>query len=155
MTTPDLTRRAFGGAAVIGVAAPLLVACGGDDETPAKGTSSGKTSSSPSEGGGSPSPDGGGAEPLVAASEVAVGGGVILQDEKLVVTQPAAGEFKCFSAVCTHQGCVVGSVEGSKIVCGCHGSVFSAEDGSVLNGPATAALSEVPVVVEGGQVVKA
>jgi nitrite reductase/ring-hydroxylating ferredoxin subunit/uncharacterized membrane protein len=42
---------------------------------------------------------------------------------------------------CSHRGCPlsgVGEVDGDVIECGCHGSRFSLEDGSVLRGPATA-----------------
>ena len=42
---------------------------------------------------------------------VPVGGGVILTKDEVVVTQPEAGTFKAFSAVCTHQGCLVGLVD--------------------------------------------
>ena len=38
--------------------------------------------------------------------------------------------FKAFTAICTHQGCPVGAVDGGKIVCPCHGSTFSIKDGS-------------------------
>ena len=40
-----------------------------------------------------------------------VGGGKIFAAEKVVVTQPTEGDFKAFSAVCTHQGCVVAKIE--------------------------------------------
>lgn len=79
------------------------------------------------------------------ASEVPVGGGKIYEDEKIVATQPSEGEFKAFSAVCTHQGCLVGNVKDNKIGCPCHGSIFSAEDGSVIQGPAKKALANAPV----------
>ena len=36
----------------------------------------------------------------------------ILAAQDLVVTQPTAGTFKCFSATCTHQGCTVDEVVG-------------------------------------------
>jgi Rieske Fe-S protein len=80
------------------------------------------------------------------------GGGRIFAGEKVVVTQPSAGEFKCFTAVCTHRGCVVSSVEGGSINCDCHGSRFSITDGSVQNGPASSALSEVPISVDGDSI---
>ena|SRR3712207_1580348 len=156
MTNPDLTRRAFGGAALLGVTAPILVACGEDEPS----TSSGSTPDSSESSEGSPSDDatdGGGAAGaagLVAAADVPVGGGVVIKDEELVVTQPSEGTFKGFSAICTHQGCVVAGVAEGQINCDCHGSVFSAEDGSVVTGPATSALEEVPVVVEGDQVTR-
>ena len=68
------------------------------------------------------------------------------------MAQQTKGDFTAFSAVCTHQGCLVGSVEGEEILCPCHGSVFSTADGSVLNGPATAPLDEVAISVDGDQI---
>ena len=154
MSNRDLTRRAFGGAALLGVTAPVLAACGAEEEPTASG---GSGSSTPSDGASSSSPagnggSGGAAAGLVAAADVPVGGGVILQDEELVVTQPTEGTFKGFSAICTHQGCVVTDVADGQINCNCHGSAFSAEDGSVVNGPASTPLDEVTLKVQGGQV---
>ena len=51
-------------------------------------------------------------------------------------------------------GDVVNSVEDYEIVCACHGSKFSAEDCSVVTGPATAPLSEIAVQVKDGDVVR-
>ena len=148
-------RQVLALVAVTGAGGVLITACGGggdDTTTPGSGGSSSDASSD------SPSPsDSAGGAPgsgLVATADVPVGGGVILDKQKVVVTQPARGTFKAFSAVCTHQSCIVGSVKDGKISCPCHGSAYSAKDGSVLNGPATRALAEVPVAVEGGQVVK-
>ncbi len=90
--------------------------------------------------------------PLASTADVPVGGGLILEDEGVVVTQPAEGDFKAFSAICTHQGCPVTSVEDGTITCPCHGSRFSIEDGSVQAGPAPAPLPAVDITVEGGQV---
>jgi Rieske Fe-S protein len=150
MSNADLTRRAFGGAALLGVTAPVLAACGEDEPSASGGSGS---SSTPSESGGGSSNGGSGASAgLVAAADVPVAGGVILKDEELVVTQPSEGTFKGFSAICTHQGCLVAEVSDGQINCSCHGSAFSAEDGSVVNGPATAQLEEVALKVQGGQV---
>ena len=91
--------------------------------------------------------------PSVAASEVPVGGGVILSDADYVITQPTAGKFRAFDKVCTHQQCVLASVEGGTINCGCHGSRFSIDDGSVLNPPATSPLPQSKVTVASGRVV--
>ena len=92
------------------------------------------------------------AKALAKTSDIPVGGGKIFSDAQVVVTQPAAGTFKAFTAVCPHQGCTVGSVAGGKIICPCHGSQFQAADGSVVQGPASTPLTEVPIKVTGGSI---
>ena len=94
-----------------------------------------------------------GSRPLVALDQVPVGGGVVLAEERVVVTRDAQGEVHAFSAVCTHQSCLVGGVEGGLIVCPCHGSAFDATSGRVARGPASADLAAVPVAVDGDTVV--
>lgn len=89
------------------------------------------------------------AKVTVDTTEVPVGGGVVLSDGPYVVTQPTAGEYKAFSKICTHQGCPVSRITGTDIVCDCHGSHFSINDGSVTNGPATKPLPEATVAVSG------
>jgi Rieske Fe-S protein len=91
----------------------------------------------------------GGAATTVKTTDVPVGGGTILADQKVVVTQPTAGQFKAFTAVCTHQGCLVADVSNGTITCTCHGSKFSATDGSVQGGPAPAPLAARNVTVSG------
>jgi Rieske Fe-S protein len=91
---------------------------------------------------------------LATTAEVPVGGGLILGEAKVVITQPTEGDFKAFTAVCTHQGCSVAEVKET-INCTCHGSKFSVEDGSVQDGPATSSLEEVPITVEGDSIVTA
>jgi Rieske Fe-S protein len=70
-----------------------------------------------------------------------------------VVTQPAAGEYHAFSAVCTHEGCTVSTVTGGTINCPCHGSKFSIEDGTVRHGPAQSPLPRKAVHVKDGNLV--
>lgn len=90
---------------------------------------------------------------LCRTSEVPEGGGKIFRDKKVVVTQPTAGEFRAFSAVCTHQGCTVSSVTGGTINCPCHGSKFAVADGSVKHGPARSPLPAKAIHVENDTVV--
>jgi Rieske Fe-S protein len=146
MTTDGLGRRhALAGAAGLGLGLPLLAACGGD-ETPTAtdpGTASGSGDGGGSEGGG---------EAFATTGDVPVGSAAIFADQKVVVAQRTEGDFTAFSAVCTHQGCLVGSVEGEEILCPCHGSVFSVVDGSVLGGPAPSSLEEVAISVDGDQI---
>jgi Rieske Fe-S protein len=73
----------------------------------------------------------------IPLSDIPVGSGVIRAADKVVITQATAGQYKAFSAVCQHQGCIVGAIEGKNIVCPCHGSAYSIVDGSVVNGPTT------------------
>ena len=64
------------------------------------------------------------------------------------------GDFVAYSAVCTHQGCTVAYKNG-QLACPCHGSVFDPADGAaVIAGPAPKPLPEIPVKVQGGDIVK-
>ncbi len=89
---------------------------------------------------------------LAKTSDIPVGGGKIFKDDKIVVTQPTQGEIKAFSATCTHLGCTVTSVSDGKIHCPCHGSIFSASDGSVAHGPAKKPLPAKNVTVTNGEI---
>ena len=92
---------------------------------------------------------------LASTSDIPVGGGKILTDKKIVITQPQSGAFHAFSAVCTHAGCIVGSVTGGTINCPCHGSRFSSTNGSVVNGPAASPLPTVGIKVQGTSIFQA
>ncbi len=153
----DLDRRALlGGAAALGTGA-VLSACGGASATGASPAATTSTAASPSAGatadsiGNIASAAPAAAGSLGAASAVPVGGGVVFEKQKVVVTQPTAGAFKAFSAVCPHQGCILSQVKDSKILCNCHGSQFSIADGSVLGGPAPSPLKPAAISAAGGQ----
>jgi Rieske Fe-S protein len=81
-------------------------------------------------------------------ADIPVGSGKVFPDAKAVITQPKKGEFKAFSAVCTHQGCLVETVTDT-INCPCHGSKYSITDGSVVNPPAPQPLPEKTIKVSG------
>ena len=144
-------RRVLTVSAVAGAA--VLAGCGsGGSETakqPAGGAGSGGSTGSSGE------TSGGAGTKLVATSKVPVKGGVILDEAKVVVTQPSEGTFEAFTAVCTHMQCLVGMVADNVISCPCHGSAYSAKDGSVQQGPATRPLAKVPIKVDGGEIVEA
>ncbi|MEU7252448.1 Rieske (2Fe-2S) protein [Streptomyces sp. NPDC045251] len=137
------TVVAAAGAAGLAVA---LTACSGSDDA---SDDSGAAAAPPaSEGAGG---EGAGAA-LAATADIPEGGGKVFADQKVVVTQPTAGEFKAFSATCTHQGCAVKSVSDGVINCPCHNSNFSITDGSVQGGPAPKPLPAVQITVSGDSI---
>ncbi|MEU9444916.1 Rieske (2Fe-2S) protein [Streptomyces sp. NPDC048304] len=89
---------------------------------------------------------------LGKTSDIPEGGGKVFKDQKVVVTQPKKGDFKAFSAICTHQGCTVNRVAGGTIDCPCHGSRFRIADGSVAHGPATRPLPPKSIKVQGNSI---
>ncbi len=90
--------------------------------------------------------------PVASTAEIPVGGGTVFPGDNLVVTQPVAGEFKAFSIVCTHLGCLCDRVANGTINCPCHGSTFSISDGTVVTGPATRPLTPAPITVTEGKI---
>ena len=90
---------------------------------------------------------------LGATSEIPVGGGAIYTAAKVVVTQPASGQYKAFSAVCTHVGCLVNKVTSGTIDCPCHGSEFKITNGAVVAGPAPSPLPARQIKIVDGQVI--
>ncbi len=147
-----LTRRGMLAAGAAATAALAVAGCttytpgsGSDAEEPAgTGASAGGVPGSAAAGAGGT--DAG----LGPAADVPVGGGTVFKDRKVVVTQPAAGNYKAFSATCPHQGCSVNEVAGGTINCPCHGSKFNVADGSVVAGPAKKGLAAKQVSAEGG-----
>jgi Rieske Fe-S protein len=90
---------------------------------------------------------------LGAASDIPVGGGAIYTAAKVVVTRPAGGQYKAFSAVCTHVGCLVNKVTSGTIDCPCHGSEFRITNGAVVTGPAPSPLPARQIKIVDGQVI--
>lgn len=135
-------RKTVLAGAGIGLAAAAVAACssGSDSSAP---ESSEDGSSAPE----SSKPAG---EALATTADVPVGSGVIVGE--VVLTQPTAGDYKGFSAVCTHTGCLINEVADGTINCPCHGSKFNL-DGAVANGPASKPLEPVAIRVQGDSIV--
>jgi thiosulfate dehydrogenase [quinone] large subunit len=84
------------------------------------------------------------------ASDVPLGGAREFTDPAqgipAYVVRPSESSYVGFSAVCTHMGCTVGFFQPAlQFRCPCHGSIFSAVTGEVLQGPAPAPLSSIPI----------
>ena len=83
--------------------------------------------------------------PVWSSKKVVFGGGALL----IVRTQ---NEFKAFSAICTHLGCVVAWEEKKKeIECPCHAGSFGL-DGHVIGGPPPRPLASYDVNVIDGKI---
>lgn len=136
------------GAAGLAVA---LTACGSDDGASGSSTEQGAA------GGGATTDSGGsgagaGGAALAKTADIPEGGGKVFSDEKVVVSQPAAGDFKAYSTICTHQNCPMTDLKEDTLSCACHGSQFSVLDGSVKKGPATRPLAAKRVTVSGDSI---
>ena len=70
----------------------------------------------------------------------------------ILITHPSQDVFRGFSAICTHAQAVMSTVVNSEIECPAHFSVFNADDGSVIKGPAQRALGKITVEVQGDAV---
>ena len=160
-----ISRERFirlGSALGVGAACASLVACGGGASSSGGGGSGGGNGGGGDSGGGSSkNSSGGGAKAggtaIVSESEVAPGSAHKFEDSgnPAILVHLDNGEFVAYSAVCTHQGCDVAYKDGN-LACPCHGSIFDPADGAaVVTGPAQRPLPEIPVKVEGGEVVRA
>ncbi|MEU6475811.1 Rieske 2Fe-2S domain-containing protein [Streptomyces sp. NPDC047017] len=127
-------RTILRGAALTPVAGLGLAACG-----PGGGSAAPATPTAPVD--------------LGAESEIPAGGAKLFRDHNVVVSRDGKGALKAFSTICTHAGCPIGKLEGTTLMCACHGSQFDATTGKVVQSPATRPLPELPVRVKGGKVV--
>jgi Rieske Fe-S protein len=149
-------RRTVVAAAGVTGLAVALTACGGSDDKSSSSTSGAQDNSNPAStattGGGGSAAAGSGGTALAKTSDIPEGGGKVFADQGVVVTQPSAGTFKAFSSKCTHAGCAVKDISDGVINCPCHGSQFSATDGSVKKGPATQPLPAAKITVSGDEI---
>ncbi len=152
----DVQRRTILTAGGLVLAGGALAACGGADSTATEATTGAPaTGAASAPATGAPAATTPVAGALASISEIPVGGGVIVPEPPIVITQPVAGTFKAFTAICPHQGCLVSEVAENEIVCPCHGSLFSAEDGAVVQGPAVQGLTAASIAVQGDSIVLA
>jgi Rieske Fe-S protein len=142
-TVPGISRRSVLAAGAIGIPGVALVAC-----SPAKAPADEAAS-------GSSSPTGPGSKAVVAKlSDIPVGEAISATGPdggKIILVRPTATTVAAYSAICTHQGCIV-EPAGKELDCPCHGSVFDLK-GAVLNGPAQRPLRQISVSVSGQDVV--
>jgi nitrite reductase/ring-hydroxylating ferredoxin subunit len=151
------TRRGMlAGVGLVGLAGAITACSSGGSSMSAAvadpATSSGMGAPAATSAAASATPSASSAAGGMAAGAIPVGGGKIFTAQTTVVTQPSAGEFKVFSAVCTHMGCIVNQIADGRIDCPCHGSEYSITDGAVLAGPAPKPLPAKPFKVTGDSI---
>lgn len=141
------TRRSLLGVSAAACSACVLAACapstGGSGQSSAGG-------SSPSAGSPAPVASGGTPVQVLKLADIAVGDSASgeANGQKVLVYRPAEKTVEAYSAICTHQGCTVAPA-GAEFHCPCHGSVYSAQDGTVLDGPAPKPLPRFATAIEG------
>jgi Rieske Fe-S protein len=154
------TRRGvLAGVGLVGLAG-AITACSSGGSSSSSSAASAATSSAPAttsgsaaaSAGASASAGGSAAGALASTSDIPVGSGMIFTAKQVVVTQPASGEFKAFSAVCTHMGCIVNQISNGTIDCPCHGSQYSIKTGAVVGGPAPKPLPAKQIKVTGDNI---
>ena len=132
---PSATRRTvLRGAALVPATGLGTAAC-----SPSGGTTAPATPTAPVE--------------LGADGELAEGAARLYRDHNVVVSRSASGELRAYSSICTHAGCPINKLDGTTLICPCHGSEFDATSGEVLKAPATVPLNALPVRTENGRIV--
>ena len=159
-STDPSRRQVLCGLAIALIAPGALAACGDGGGSAGSAGSTTTAGPPPTTGGaGSTGSSGGsaGGSALAKLSDVPVGGGTLVDSPsgKVLVVQPTAGTVKAYNPTCPHQGTTVNAPQDNVITCPNHGSQFDASDGSVKTGPAASPLAEIPVRVQGTDIVLA
>lgn len=88
---------------------------------------------------------------IAKTTEIPLKGGKFFRvgGKSVFITQPRAGVFRAFNAMCTHAGGPVNKVVGNTMVCASHGAKFDVDSGRPVGGPAPKALSKISISVSG------
>jgi thiosulfate dehydrogenase [quinone] large subunit len=158
-------RTAIRRASVAGGLGTFALALGGVDNVlgshfskssaTASSANSTTTTSTPGSDPGTPTTSSPSGAEIGLASAIAVGDALAFTDETQGIpaycVRKSAGDFVAFSAICTHAGCTVGfDRAATEFVCPCHGSIYDALTGVVVQGPAPLPLPPIGLKVENG-----
>jgi len=90
-----------------------------------------------------------------APSTPAVGWSVATVAGRSVLVIPAADTWYAIEDRCSHAGCAFsedGELDGTIVICGCHGSEFDIRTGEVVRAPAQRSIATFPTRVTDGVV---
>lgn len=95
---------------------------------------------------------------IAQAGEIPVGGSKVFaypqNDRPCFLLRPAEDTYLAFSRLCTHHGCpIFYHSQENLFACPCHGGIFSATDGRVLDGPPPKPLPQVMLERRGSAIV--
>lgn len=95
---------------------------------------------------------------IAQANEIPIGGSKVFtypaDDRPCFLLRPAEETYIAFSRLCTHHGCpVFYRPEQNLFTCPCHGGIFSATNGAVLDGPPPKALPQLILARRGNDIV--
>ena len=95
---------------------------------------------------------------IAQANEISVGGSKIFtypaDDRPCFLLRPAEETYLAFSRLCTHHSCpVFYRPEQNVFSCPCHGGIFSATNGAVLDGPPPKPLPQLILARRGNDIV--
>ena len=74
---------------------------------------------------------------------------------KRIALAHVEGEFFAIDDTCSHANCSLGSqgfLDGTAVICGCHGAQFDVTTGDVLSLPATSPVASYEVKIEGNDI---
>lgn len=89
------------------------------------------------------------------ANDIGEGQVIVVDHEgERVAIANVGGELYAFGEECTHRGCSLseGDLEGTRIICDCHGGTFDITTGRPVKGPPDEPLKTFKVTVVNGDV---
>lgn len=79
----------------------------------------------------------------------------IMAGGKKIAVANVDGEYFAFDDTCSHQNCSLGGegvLDGTIVICGCHGASFDVTNGKVLSLPAITDIQTYDVMIENDKI---
>lgn len=77
------------------------------------------------------------------------------KDDKFILIAKVDDNYYAMGDICTHMGCNLsdGDLQGDKVTCPCHGSIFDVRTGQVVKGPAKDPEPSYSLRLEGDKII--